>query len=61
VQTWDELLLCLIAQLYAFPRVRRFTWDERIKMRSSKLRDEPPFILREPQDELINWPVVQSG
>jgi hypothetical protein len=57
----DGLLLRLILQLNTVPRARRFTLHERIKRLSSKPRDESLFILREPQDERINWSVVQSG
>ncbi|MDH4152846.1 MAG: hypothetical protein OEV01_03560, partial [Nitrospira sp.] len=76
VQSCDELLLWPIPRLYTFPCARRFTLDERIKMRSSKLRDEPPFIRFDeptagfegaqtsrciPKAGLINLSVAQSG
>ena len=51
VQSCHEFLLWLIPQLDKFPRVRRFTLGERLEMRLSRLRKDPSFILREPQDE----------
>ena len=51
VQSCHELLLWLIPQLDKFPRTRRSTLGERLEMRLSRLRKDPSFILREPQDE----------